>query len=89
MEKIMLNIKGVQEVDGEKDVTEFMSSGSIYEEDGSVVITYSDSVSLGIDGVETKLSVSPNKTVTLLRNNGKLGNLIIEEGKRHLCRYDT
>lgn len=89
MEKIMLNIKGVQEVDGEKDVTEFMSSGSIYEEDGSVVITYSDSVSLGIDGVETKLSVSPNKTVTLLRNNGKLGNLIIEEGKRHLCRYAT
>ena len=89
MENILLNIKGVQEVDGQKDVTEFLSSGGLSFDDENVVITYDDSVSLGIEGVETKITITPEKTVTLLRNNGKYGNLIIEEGKRHLCRYAT
>ena len=89
MENILLNIKGVQEVDGQKDVTEFLSSGGLSFDDENVVIIYDDSVSLGIEGVETKITITPEKTVTLLRNNGKYGNLIIEEGKRHLCRYAT
>ena len=78
MENILLNIKGVQEVDGQKDVTEFLSSGGLSFDDENVVITYDDSVSLGIEGVETKITITPEKTVTLLRNNGKYGNLIIE-----------
>ena len=89
MENILLNLKGVQDVDGHKDVTEFLSSGRLLKENDNVVITYDDSVSLGIEGVETKITITPQKTVTLIRNNGELGNLIIEEGKRHLCRYAT
>ena len=89
MKQILLNIKGVQEVEGQKDVTEFLSSGTYFNDGDNIVITYDDSVSFGIEGVETKLTITPQKSVTLMRNNGEFGTLIIEEGKRHLCRYVT
>ena len=35
------------------------------------------------------LKITPNHAITLMRNNANRTNLILEEGKRHLCQYGT
>ena len=35
------------------------------------------------------LKITPNHAITLMRNNTNRTNLILEEGKRHLCQYGT
>lgn len=89
MKDVTFNIKGTQEIDGHSDVMEFMSVGKYLNSQGTIVLEYDESVSLGIKGVKTKLSLNQDGVVTLERCEGKYGNLIIEEGKRHLCQYST
>ncbi len=89
MKDVILNIKGTQEIDGHSEIMEFMSVGKYQNEDKRIIISYDESVSIGIEGVTTTLTLNDNGVVTLERNNGKFGNLIVEEGKRHLCQYST
>ena len=89
MKKAMINIKSSQEIDGQTDTMEFMCTGIFSVSDKSTVLQYDESVSLGIDGVKTTLKLDDNGIVTLERSCGKYGNLIVEEGKRHLCQYAT
>lgn len=88
MPKVTVSIKGTQIIDGEEDVTEFMSSGEMSVDADGITLKYFDSVSMGIENVETELNICGG-AVTLTRNKGKLGQLIIEENQRHLCPYYT
>ena len=89
MQKITFNIKGTQEIDGNKDVMEFVSVGKYMKTEDTVVLEYDEGVSFGVCGVKTKLTLHNDGIVTLERNGGKYGNLVVEEGKRHLCQYST
>ncbi len=89
MKEVTFNIKGTQEIDGHSDVIEFMSVGKYTNSDDSVILEYDESVSFGVKGVKTTLTLHQNGVVTLERSGGKYGNLIVEEGKRHLCQYST
>lgn len=87
MKEVTFNIKGTQEIDGHSDVMEFMSMGRYEVSPETVVLEYDESVSFGAE-VKTTLTLE-NGIVTLERSGGKYGNLIVEEGKRHLCQYST
>ena len=89
MKNVVLNIKSSQEIDGQVDTMEFMSVGSCSFNDNKTILEYDESVSFGIDGVKTTLIIDDNGIVTLNRSLGKYGNLVVEEGKRHLCQYAT
>lgn len=89
MQEITFNIKGTQEIDGNTDVMEFVSVGKYMKTEDSVVLEYDEGVSFGINGVKTKLTLHNDGIVTLERSGGKYGNLVVEEGKRHLCQYST
>ena len=89
MEKAIFNIKSTQEIDGHTDTMEFMCVGTFTISDKTTVLEYDESVSIGIEGVTTTLTINDNGIVTLQRSGGKYGNLVVEEGKRHLCQYVT
>ena len=89
MKKAMFNIKSSQEIDGQTDTMEFMCIGSFSISDKLTVLEYDESVSIGIEGVKTTLKLDDKGIVTLERSGGKYGNLVVEEGKRHLCQYTT
>lgn len=89
MKNVVLNIKSSQEIDGQIDTMEFISVGSYSKNDSKTILEYDESVSFGIDGIKTTLTIDENGIVTLNRSIGKYGNLVVEEGKRHLCQYST
>lgn len=89
MRKVTFNIKGTQEIEGNTDVMEFVSVGEYSITDDEIVLVYDEGVSYGINGVKTTLTLKKDGIVTLERNGGAYGNLVVEEGKRHLCQYRT
>lgn len=89
MQEVTFNIKGTQEIEGNIDVMEFLSVGHYEFREDQIVLEYDEGVSYGVNGVTTTLTLRNNGIVTLDRNGGKFGNLVVEEGKRHLCQYRT
>lgn len=89
MKKVLLNIKTVQNVNGEDDVTEFSSEGKYSHTVLGTEILYDESVILGVESVKTRLTVSKDGTVSIVRNEGNYGNIVIKKEKRNLCRLYT
>lgn len=89
MREVTFNIKGTQEVEGNTDVMEFLSMGRYDVLEDRIILEYDEGISFGVSGVTTTLTLRKDGIVTLDRNGGKYGSLVVEEGKRHLCQYKT
>ena len=89
MKKIAVEFYSTQEVEGNKDVIEFMSLGSYEEDNGKIIIKYDECVALGVENAKTTLTVSKDGVVTISRTGEVNNNLVIEQGKRHICQYQT
>ncbi len=85
---VWISIKGVQHLDGESDTVELNTTGVMERTDRGFRLTYDESVSIGIEGVTTCLSVQPD-LVTLERQGAMNSLLVLQKGKRTLCNYDT
>ena len=89
MKNIVLNIVSTQEIEGETETTRFISEGRCHKQDGKTVLIYDESVTTGMDGITTTLTLDADGSVTMERSGGLYGGLTIEAGKRHLCQYST
>lgn len=88
--KVLINIKGIQYYDDDKDVVELMTVGRFYRKNGSYYISYDESEATGFEGSKTTLKVEQDSgRVTMLRSGAIKSQLIIEKGTRHQCHYDT
>ncbi len=85
---VWISIKGVQHVDGESDTIELSTVGKMERTDGGYLLTYDESVSTGMEGVVTRMSVRPDM-VTLERQGAMNSLLVLQKGRRTLCDYDT
>lgn len=86
----LITIKGTQTIDGEKDAVELLTAGTYFIKDGSYYICYDESDATGYGGSHTTLQYDPlHSQVTLSRRGSTHSELIIEEGRRHQCTYDT
>lgn len=87
---VLINIKGIQYYDDDKDVVELMTVGRFYRKNGSFYISYDESEATGFEGSKTTLKVEQDSgRVTMLRSGASKSQLIIEQGMRHQCHYDT
>lgn len=86
---VIIQITGVQTVDGEKDSIELYTVGRFYRRDGNYYITYQESEATGFEGTRTTVKVERDHKVTMLRSGAASSQLIIEKGKRHQCCYGT
>ena len=87
MKKVLVKVKGVQGIDGEKSVIELATEGTLREFDGDYIITYSEDPTESGSKTKTQLTVQKGGTVILDRHGDLNSRLIITEGERNNCIY--
>ena len=88
--EVLLDIKGVYDQSGDKDEIELFTTGTYYKRAGCYYIAYEESEMTGFEGTHTVLRAQEDGSkVTLTRTGTANSQLIIEQGVRHQCHYDT
>ena len=87
---VLISITGTVISDsGAPDVIELVTAGRYYKRDGHYYIRYEEGESGGFAGSVTTVKVDGERAVTLTRQGGTSSRLLLEQGRRHLCRYDS
>ena len=71
--------------------TEVFSEGELIYRDGRVILRYEESELSGMEGAVTEISYAENDPglVTMERGGAFLTSFVFENGKRHICVYNT
>lgn len=89
-ENYLISIRGRQNVDGETGEIEVTTLGSYVKRGGSRYIVYQEYAQEDDSAPRTSvLKIDGSDRLTLMRRGGDNTRLILENGKRHLCQYDT
>lgn len=89
-ENYLISIRGRQNVDGETGEVELTTLGSYVKKGDSRYIVYKEYDTEDRNASHTSvLKVEGNSKITLMRGGGQNTRLVLENGKRHLCPYDT
>lgn len=87
---VLINITGtVVSENGVPDVIELVTAGRYYKREGKFYIRYEEGENGGFAGSTTTVRVEGDRVVTLTRSGGTASRLVLEQGRRHLCQYDT
>lgn len=88
--KFLFNITGIQEIDGEKDKIEVMTTGEYLLKNGKRYIKYveydNDNPAIHSNNV---IKIEDDKKVTIIRTGEFESRLILEKNVRHQCHYRT
>ena len=86
----VITICNRQTINGETEEICLTTMGTYAEKGGNRYIIYQEyDQETGQPMQTSTLKITPNHAITLMRNNANRTNLILEEGKRHLCQYGT
>ncbi|MEG0571024.1 MAG: DUF1934 domain-containing protein [Oscillospiraceae bacterium] len=87
--EVLIKIKGIQVIDGEKSTTELFTLGNMYKKNDSYFLSYKESETTGFEGCNTILKIEGNEKVTLIRNGAMRSHLVAQQGMRNIGYYDT
>lgn len=88
-DRYIITVVGEQTVDGEKDRIEVITSGDCVEGNGVVTVTYPE-FSEENPNIRTDTTVTLDGGRLTIERRGEMSSrLLLEEGKRHQCLYDT
>ena len=87
MKKVLVKIKGTQGLDGQKDVIELSTEGTLRVFENEYTITYSEDQTVEGSNTKTLLTITEENTVILERRGDLNSRLIITEGERNSCLY--
>lgn len=88
-EQYMITVIGKQTVDGESDQIEVITAGDLCIEDGRITITYPEYTE-DTPARKTDTTVTLEKGVLRIDRQGEMSShLILEQGVRHECLYQT
>lgn len=89
-DKYLISIVGIQEIDGEKDKIEVMTTGEYVLKNGHRYIKYkeydNDNPNISTD---TVVKVEGDNKVSIIRMGDHPSRLILENRTRHQCHYST
>ena len=89
-ENYWISIVGRQKIDGETGEVEVNTLGSYVRKGKNRYIVYKEYDADTAHASRTSvLKVEEGEKMTLMRGNGDSTRLILENGKRHFCSYDT
>ncbi|HAH78059.1 MAG TPA: DUF1934 domain-containing protein [Ruminococcaceae bacterium] len=89
-ENYLISIRGRQKVDDEVGEVELTTLGSYLRRGKSRYIVYAEYPSENSSEKRTSiLKIDGSSRLTLIRRDRDGTRLILENGKRHLCQYDT
>ncbi len=87
---VLISFKGSQQDEDNKENFEFLTEGKFYKKGGHYYITYQESELTGMKGTTTTLKVDKDSgIVTMMRFGENNTHLIFEQGKTHICCYET
>ncbi len=89
MKDVLLDIKGTQSTDGDSDVIELTTLGSLAFKNGKYYVIYSENDKDTGLTVKTTLKAEGDDKVTLIRSGAVDSRLIIEKGQRSKCFYSA
>ena len=90
IKKVIIDIKTEQSLDGQSDMIEFSTDGSMGVKEGSYFLSYDESGLLDVEGdIKTTLYLRPDNTVVLSRKGSYNSRMVIEKGVRNSCLYST
>lgn len=84
----LIKIVGTQTADGDKDVIELTTNGTLDRQEDGWLLCYNETEATGMNGTVTKLDISPNR-LNLMRSGSHPSMLILEKNRRHHCNYHT
>ena len=85
----LITVLGTQEVDGESDSIEVITTGDYRREGGKVTITYPE-FSEEDPNIRTDTTVIYDGDKLSIERRGEMSSrLMLEKGRRHRCLYDT
>ena len=86
----MIYIKGIRNIDGDKDTVELYTKGRYYKRSGMYFLSYDEMEEDDVEPtIKTILKVDGTKCVTMTKSGKRKSQLIIENGERHQCHYDN
>ena len=86
--KALIIITGTQTADGEQDVIELTTNGTLQRKESGWLLTYNETEATGMEGTVTTLDITPGK-LYLMRSGSHPSMLILEKNRRHHCNYHT
>jgi uncharacterized beta-barrel protein YwiB (DUF1934 family) len=90
MQEVIIDIKGTQIVDGDKDVVSMNTVGQMNIIGGKTYLKYDDSVATGVEGVSCLIKIDPEDKSVIMQRSGTLNSrMYIKMGQRHICHYET
>ena len=84
----LIKITGTQTADGEQDVIELTTSGTLERTEDGWILRYNETEATGMEGTVTQLDIVPNR-LNLMRSGTHPSMLILEKNRRHHCNYHT
>ena len=89
MKDALIDVKGVQGMDGESGTIELTTDGEFGFKDGEYVISYDENQMMS-DGSKVKTIVTVSgDSVTLERSGAVKSRMTIQKGVRNVCYYRT
>lgn len=90
MDKILIEITGTQQIDGNRDKVELTTVGTIEETENAYIIKYAEEQTPPLQPTDVCIKVRKDETsVEMTRAGTADACLVIEKSRRNLCRYGT
>ena len=86
--KALIKIVGTQTADGEQDVIELTTDGTLEQTADGWRLCYNETEATGMQGTVTKLDLTPGR-LNLMRSGTHPSMLVLEKNRRHHCNYHT
>ncbi len=85
-----MTLKSIQYEEDDKTETLLNTEISYYiDKNGERVIRYEESETTGMEGSELQLRISPDDMISIIRTGTYQTHLVIQNGKKHFCHYET
>lgn len=88
-EDYFIKINGTQKTPDDENRVTLLTKGSFAAKNGSYFISYKETEATGYDGCTTTVKVDSKGKISMIRFGDRPSHLTIEQGKRHVCHYET
>lgn len=86
--KAIINIRGVHQVEDNRDTIELITEGKYYKKGNNYYIHYDESEISGMEGTSTTIKIEPERVV-MLRHGNNAARMVFEKGRKYAAEYYT
>ena len=85
---VLVSVKGIQNIDGEKDSVEVITAGTWYEKNGKQYLMYEETYEEMQVTTKNTIKIAP-ELIEVSKKGAVVSKMIYELGKKHMSNYMT